>query len=476
MPIDSFLPECLVASDREQIEYQLEARRLQSLTAAMRDLPMTTASRDGGGGIDVFLLALQRLLNDNPERILELVRHWSVEFFLPRSAGSADTNSGIDRLNTNLLFECLSDGRSPLEGLRFQTRCTADGSLPAFVANTYISIRKLSQPFGLLVWKCGSGVADVWRDLNPSLKVKVPIPLDPAVVNGEIEFCSFPVSDRWQVPLIKSGADSLSIDTGQPKFDGPQKNGPAISLDIAESLSGAYEILTRIWPEVLDWAKLLIPAIAEAGGSPNPNRHYSGSFGPGLPIYLSRVTDPFVHAEDLLHELQHQRFCLTIPIPSCSGRSSELRFISPYRTDPRPLAGLFLGVHAFVAVNELRLRAIAKGLWSAARAPQLLHTHRQNLFTFRTISTHDALSSGEARLFCASLASLLRRHSELIEPMVNESIANRVQSSLAAHSARVGALASAAENKAVSFEALTLEELEPFSGYEVSPDCIWSPS
>jgi hypothetical protein len=69
-------------------------------------------------------------------------------------------------------------------------------------------------------------------------------------------------------------------------------------------------------------------------------------------------------------------------------------FTSPYRPDPRPLQGVHLGLHAFLAVTELRLRALRAGRFPATALRDLIDTHWRNLFALETILRHEELSNG----------------------------------------------------------------------------------
>jgi hypothetical protein len=459
MAIESLLPEHLDFGVRQQIIDRLEAERLQIVLAAICDV---LAFGGAANPVSSFLIAMNRLLEDNAARALDCARHWSVQLFVPRSlCGEEAAHEAFDRLIGSLLFERLSDGRSPLEGLQFQTRCLPDGSLPAFIANTQLFIRNFSEPFAELNWECGSRMAIISQRSNPSLKVGLPLPILDDAECSDIELRAFPCSLEWGFPLIANGADLLPTYDNVAYFDAsrPDQIGRGGAFELCGSLSKAHELLLVIWPEIIDWAKLLIPAIADVGLAPNPNTHFSGSFGPGLPVYLSHVRDPALHAEDLVHELQHHRFLFAIPASTWFGRWKHENFISPYRDDPRPLSGLYLGLHAFIAVNEFRLRSLAKGMVRTLHMSELLWTHRQNLFAFRTIVSFDRLAS-EAECFLRDIFNLLKQHSDIIEPIVDAQTTSRVETILARHVKSVRARAPNAENQNVSFGAFNPDDFQ----------------
>ena len=158
----------------------------------------------------------------------------------------------------------------------------------------------------------------------------------------------------------------------------------------------------------------------------------SGSFGPGQPIYLSRVTKPLLHAEDLIHEVQHLRFSLTVSAEEWFGRWNDRQnvFISPYRSDLRPVAGIHLGLHAFFAVTEFGLRTLNKPSLGQVSLRWLYETHLRNLFAFHTIASHEILSSdGKAyyRELGRGLGSQHRRIEALIGPAQQEQILSSLE-------------------------------------------------
>ncbi|MEV4350263.1 HEXXH motif-containing putative peptide modification protein, partial [Actinoplanes sp. NPDC049596] len=78
-----------------------------------------------------------------------------------------------------------------------------------------------------------------------------------------------------------------------------------------------------------------------------------GAFGLTLP------SDGAEFAVMLVHEFQHSKLSGVLAVvPMVAPDSAELHF-APWRTDPRPVGGLFQGVYAFLGIADLwrRLRA-----------------------------------------------------------------------------------------------------------------------
>jgi HEXXH motif-containing protein len=172
-------------------------------------------------------------------------------------------------------------------------------------------------------------------------------------------------------------------------------------MPVAASLQGARDILEDVWPEVNAWVTQVVPAFVDAG-TPAPNRHISWSIGPGRPIFVGRVGDPWTHAEDVVHELQHARLAL-FPASEAAENWGDLtaQFVSPYRDDPRPLRGLLLGLHAFVAVNRLNLMALHRRMRPLTKtlAWALANNHTANVFSVTTLRKHLRLTAAGRLLF-----------------------------------------------------------------------------
>src|SRR5438034_6120302 len=62
-------------------------------------------------------------------------------------------------------------------------------------------------------------------------------------------------------------------------------------LALADSLGQAHDALAALWPDVIPWARALVPAVADMGRRDSGAARLSGSFAPGEPIYLTQGTN-----------------------------------------------------------------------------------------------------------------------------------------------------------------------------------------
>jgi HEXXH motif-containing protein len=75
-------------------------------------------------------------------------------------------------------------------------------------------------------------------------------------------------------------------------------------------------------------------------------RHAFGVFG------LTRPPSAPDFAVTMVHEFQHSKLSGILDVTPLSDPSDGRRYFAPWRTDPRPLAGLLQGVYAFVGVAD----------------------------------------------------------------------------------------------------------------------------
>jgi len=258
-------------------------------------------------GINGYLTGVSALLTSAPERGLEFAAHWGTAFFLPAILEQpTQSSSACARLMMSLLFEKLQDGSSPLKAhdsparrTLMMGRCTRSQKTGAFDCD------RLAEPNAQLIWQCGRNSATLRAAENVIESVEVALPLTTDGTDEEVAFLPFSRTDSWSVPVIESGKAALLLEdeySGQRPEAGLEDGSVKQALPLSVSLWHAHQILKEAWPEVLPWAK---PSyrIRRHRPSTSQTTRLSGSFGPGIPIYLSKVTDPFAHAEDIVHEL-----------------------------------------------------------------------------------------------------------------------------------------------------------------------------
>jgi HEXXH motif-containing protein len=333
----------------------LAARRL-----AFAGEAVATALRDGSqsdAALHAWAAGVARLLREDPARGRAILEHWSNEFLLSRSrAASGGTRRLTGDLACNLLGTALRGGTPALQGT-FEVSIDRDGAVPSYRAEARIAVAPESR------------AAAVSIDVDAAHGKRLP----------------FARALPWDLPIVPDDPAASLVPEALGSFVPAGRSGPSL----AEELDAAGAILAALWPEANAWIALLCPAFIDLGAASRAET-LSGSFGPGLPVYLSAAHDPFLLAENVVHELQHLRLGLS-PMQEYATRwfDADARFVSPYRPDPRPLRGIHLGLHAFLAVNELRLRAAERGMGTNGSLRDAARAHRMNVFAYRTLSQYE---------------------------------------------------------------------------------------
>jgi HEXXH motif-containing protein len=452
MEFDQLFVEPMGREQEAFLNGEIRQQRIRLLIQATREASSAMIQAQPLHPLNAYLRALESLLRSYPERGMELVDHWQTAFFLPMLQQPTLGNAALARLMVPLLFEKLKDGSSPVQGIDFLSKADDSGALYALAMDGRVRLRRLAEPDAQIIWQCARNSASVQTQVDAKGGVEVGLPLSVGESDNDVEYLPF-CRTEWGVPLIQNGKAALLLEDDPSAFKVPLERTDAFgaqALPLSASLAQAYQIMEEFWPEVISWAKTLIPAFVEIDAPANRNTRLSGSFGPGVPIYLSRVTDPFCHAEDIVHELQHQRFQLLVAADRDFGEwsGSQRVFVSPYRPDPRPLRGIHLGLHAFVAVNKLRLRAWNR-IMSQNKIFEMLTTHRRNLFSFRSILACEQMSA-RGRQFYAQVGRALSDHNRAIEPLASASMKRRVEDALRDHVAGVAARDAGVENYTIS--------------------------
>ena len=137
----------------------------------------------------------------------------------------------------------------------------------------------------------------------------------------------------------------------------PDKQGNAIDLggkstgEWCEALRQALALVETHQPglrrEMAIGLSLLVPVGFE------PEKHLSASYRQAIgTVYLTLHPNPVVMAEALVHEHSHAKLNALLELDDVLFDHWEERHPSPYRPDPRPMMGVLLGAHAFVAVER----------------------------------------------------------------------------------------------------------------------------
>ncbi|MEV0458129.1 HEXXH motif domain-containing protein [Catellatospora methionotrophica] len=235
--------------------------------------------------------------------------------------------------------------------------------------------------------------------------------------------------------LTAPDAPGVALDDVDPYRHGHHAP-PANRLDDAEVaqwqavFAQAWTMLARHLPgraaELAAGLRVLVPLAQTDPHSARSAtvRHAFGAFG------LTRPASAADLAVTMVHEFQHSKLSGLLDITPLTDPADTRRYFAPWRTDPRPLAGLLQGVYAFVGVADA---------WRALRAEDSLTALASSRFAEARLQVDRGLGAVEAsgaltdagRLL---VAGLRQRTGELLaEPLDAAVVAAAEQGLSASH-------------------------------------------
>jgi hypothetical protein len=286
-----------------------ERLKCQRVTRLMQAWQKHRESKENFGRLSAvvaFFRGLEAIAQQAGNGVLEFIDRWPVSYFVSRNyQDTARAELAYGRLATDLLYSTLPNGASPLAGLTFATPMERDGSLLALGRGGRLLIDGLRGSSACLIWSCSANKAIVTHMSDARGGITIGLPLQAA----DMPFATFrptAVANGFEIPILDDGAHVLFTNGYSPDQEDTFPSDSTVidkPLPLTDSLSKAHETLAAVWPDVIPWARVLVPAVADMGPREAGSARLSGSFGPGEPIYLTQVTNPLFHAEDLIHEV-----------------------------------------------------------------------------------------------------------------------------------------------------------------------------
>jgi uncharacterized protein len=151
-------------------------------------------------------------------------------------------------------------------------------------------------------------------------------------------------------------------------FRMPAVTGLAPRLTAAEArdwrraLRAGWRVLAAGHPAVAAEVAAAISVVVPLSSSPHGQLSSSSPEAFGA-VAMSEPPDPDTCASTFTHELQHLKLCAVLDIVRLTRPDDGRRYYAPWRTDPRPIAGLLQGAYAYLGVTEFwrRQRQLATG-------------------------------------------------------------------------------------------------------------------
>ena len=433
LPLDFYPPTHKEIAHAREIIRDTRLSALQQLARALR------------GDESVRLVtAIASCLDRYPESAVAFIDRWDVGFAL-RCLVESENESLAKRVLLAMAFASDERIRSCVEGFNINVVGQRDLALCGLrISNA--SGAGVGQRIARV--RCRAG--DVEIATMAGRRVRVTPPLRRGALASGLALRSQAVARSWQLSVVD--ADDFNLPAAL--FYGHEPNGAmrsrqSRSTNVRQSLERAYGVISNIWPAVPAWIRLLVPAVLRVRQRAHSGIRLSGSFGPGYPVYFSDTLEPHLLAEDVVHELQHLRFHIWRmdtgwPPPSSAGE----RFVSPFRPDLRPLLGVHLALHAFVTVNEFRLRTADRDPLTKASVADTALIHQRNLFAFHTVAEYEVLTR-HGRRYLEALAQRLAEQHERISQLSTKAVRLRAERVVRQHIRRA-ALAGPALNADVA--------------------------
>jgi uncharacterized protein len=184
--------------------------------------------------------------------------------------------------------------------------------------------------------------------------------------------------------------------------------------ELGRALQGGWRVLAAGHPAIAAEVAAAISVIVPLSAS---GRQLSSSspetFGA---VAISTPRDPETCAVTLTHEVQHLKLCALLDIVRLTLPDDGRRYYAPWRTDPRPIAGLLQGSYAYLGVTEFwrTQRQLATG------DDQLRAAGEFALWRAGTARVIDSMLSSER--LTADGADFVQRMSEAVSAWASEPV------------------------------------------------------
>lgn len=155
------------------------------------------------------------------------------------------------------------------------------------------------------------------------------------------------------VVLCRADDNPLALHEAHPDKDGNRVSLGAQPQEAWESsLRAALEVIEQGLPELHAEIRLALRQLVPVGY--DAHEHLSASFRENLgTAYLTLHPQDMTMVEAIVHEFSHNKLNALFELDPVLHNAFEPLFSSPVRPDPRPLHGVLLAVHAFMAVEKL---------------------------------------------------------------------------------------------------------------------------
>jgi HEXXH motif-containing protein len=140
----------------------------------------------------------------------------------------------------------------------------------------------------------------------------------------------------------------------------PEEGKSELSFPELESeLNGALDAIHDAWPEAMEDVRTFFRGLlAMKMPAERWNSASTGEYPRVLQLTLKPGGEPLLLAESILHESSHTKLDIAMALQTLLVDDGVRRYRHPWRPDLRPITGVLLGAHAFLAVLEFYRRVV----------------------------------------------------------------------------------------------------------------------
>ena len=174
----------------------------------------------------------------------------------------------------------------------------------------------------------------------------------------------------------------------------------------------AYRIIRERVPNIYNEIYEFLDAIVPHGYESGKQKSSSYSMSPGI-LYLSYTDEDAEQAEAIIHEVHHTLFNIIQWKYKLINNDDSLKYYSAYRPDARHIRGCFLGLHAFVAVQNF-YRAMAEEGGDKKFVGKFLGAYLKNSKVIEVLEKYADLTK-EGKLLFSDIKSKYAMDSDFFE-------------------------------------------------------------
>jgi HEXXH motif-containing protein len=127
--------------------------------------------------------------------------------------------------------------------------------------------------------------------------------------------------------------------------------------ELEAELDRAFDAIHEAWPEAMEDVRTFFRGLlAMKMPAERWNSASTGEYPGVLQLTLRRGGEPLLLAESILHESAHAKLDIAMGLQPLLVDDGVRRYRHPWRPDLRPITGVLLGAHAFLAVLEFYRR------------------------------------------------------------------------------------------------------------------------